>query len=270
MACWVNLLEQMAALMQTVPDIDGSEIILETTGKEFGDEFHQLWRSAESGESEFLPIFLPWTIDPTCRTKVPEDFVMSSEEARLADLHGLDAEQIFWRRRKIAELRNEDLFKREYPLTPSEAFMASNFDSFITSDLVMAAPKPTDVEPTGPLLIGIDPAGQGDDATAIAWRQGHAITRIERRHHLATMEIAGWIAKIIRDEKPAKVYLDTGGLGVGIYDRLVEQGHGNVVTAVNFGSKPLDPPPLADTGKPAGGPLNRRAGEWVNKRKAPP
>jgi hypothetical protein len=29
------------------------------TGKEFGDDFHQLWRSAEAGESEFLPIFLP-------------------------------------------------------------------------------------------------------------------------------------------------------------------------------------------------------------------
>jgi hypothetical protein len=142
-AFWVNLLEQMAALMQTVPDIDGSEIILETTGKEFGDEFHQLWRSAESGESEFLPIFLPWTIDPSYRTKVPEDFAMSSEEAKLAE-HGPDAEQIFWRRRKIAELRSEDLFKREYPLTPSEAFMASNFDSFITSDLVMAARKTTE------------------------------------------------------------------------------------------------------------------------------
>jgi hypothetical protein len=82
------------------------------------------------------------------------------------------------------------------------------------------------------------------------------------------MEIAGWIAKIIRDEKPAKVCLDTGGLGVGIYDRLVEQGHGNVVTAVNFGSKPLDPPPLDDTGKPAGGPLNRRAEMWNNMKNA--
>ena len=60
---------------------------------------------------------------------------------RLAELHGLDDEQLYWRRLKIAELRNEDLFKREYPLTPDEAFMASKFDSFITADLVFAARK---------------------------------------------------------------------------------------------------------------------------------
>ena len=90
----------------------------------------------------------------------------------------------------------------------------------------MAARKEKDIEPYGPLLIGVDPAGQGDDATAIAWRHGHCITKIEKRHRLTTMEIAGWIAKIIRDEKPAKVYIDVGGLGVGIYDRLIEQGYG--------------------------------------------
>jgi hypothetical protein len=267
-AFWASLQEQLAALMQTVPDIDGSEIIVETTGNQFGDEFHQFWRRAEAGDSEFIPIFLPWSIDPTYRAKLPEDFTMTAEEERLAELHKLDNPQIAWRRSKISQLGSEDYFKREYPLTPDEAFMASQFDSFITADLVMAARKETDVEAYGPLLIGVDPAGMGDDSTAIAWRQGHAITKIERRRHLSTMEIAGWIAKIIRDEQPAKVCLDTGGLGVGIYDRLVEQGHGDVVTAINFGSKPIEPPPLDDTGKPSGGPLNRRAEMWLNMRNA--
>lgn len=108
----------------------------------------------------------------------------------------------------------------------------------------------------------------GDDATAIAWRQGHCITKLEKRYHLTTMEIAGWIAKIVRTYKPAKVCLDVGGLGVGIYDRLVEEGHGEVVTAINFGSKPIEPPPLDDTGKPSGGPLNRRAEMWLNLKNA--
>jgi len=55
-----------------------------------------------------------------------------------------------------------------------------------------------------------------------------------------------------------------GGLGAGIYDGLVEQGYGGSfgsgkLNAINFGSKPIGPPALDDTGKASGGPANRRA-----------
>lgn len=267
-AFWESLQEQLSALVQTIPDLDGTEIIIETTGNQFGDEFHQLWRRAEAGNSEFMPVFLPWSIDPTYRAKLPDDFAMISEEKTLAELHGLDAEQIAWRRAKISQLGSVDHFKREYPLTPDEAFMSSQFDSFITADLVMAARKAKDIEPYGPLLIGVDPAGQGDDATAIAWRRGHCITKIERRHKLTTMEIAGLVQKLITDDKPASVAIDVGGLGIGVYERLVEQGHGEVVKAVNFGGKAVEPPPLDDAGNPSGGNANRRAELWNNVRTA--
>lgn len=197
------------------------------------------WRAAESGDSEFMPVFLPWSIESSYRETPPEDFKPSPEETRLAELHKLDNEQLYWRRLKIAELRSEDLFKREYPLTPSEAFMASKFDSFITADLVMASRK-QEVEPYGPLLIGVDPAGKGADSTAIAWRQGHCITKIEKRRGLSTMEVAGWVASIVREEKPAKVSIDVGGLGVGVgvAERLEEEGHR--LNQVSFGGKPIE------------------------------
>ena len=138
--------------MQTMPDIDGTEIIIETTGNQFGDEFHQLWRRAEAGESEFLPIFLPWSIDPnaTARSCLKTFHDDVRRKASWPQLHDLDAEQICWRRNKISQLGSLDYFKREYPLTPDEAFMASQFDSFITADLVMAARK-EEMEPYGPL-----------------------------------------------------------------------------------------------------------------------
>jgi len=119
--------------------------------------------------------------------------------------------------------------------------MASNFDSFITADLVMRARKVKDIEPYVPLIIGVDPAGKGADSTAIAWRQGHCITKIEKRHGLDTMEAAGLVAKIIREEKPVKVNIDVGGLGVGVADRLEEQGYGEIINRVNFGGKPIEP-----------------------------
>jgi hypothetical protein len=267
-AFWHSLQEQLAALVQTIPDIDGTEIAIETTGNQFGDELHQLWRRAEAGDSEFMPVFLPWSIDPTYRKALPEGFTMTTEEAALAEVHGLDAEQICWRRAKISQIGSVQHFEREFPLIPEQAFMASQFDSFITSDLVLTARKAKDIGPYGNLIVGVDPAGMGDDSTAIAWRRGHCITKIERHHKLTTMEIAGLVQRIIRDDRPAKVAIDVGGLGVGVYDRLIEQGHSDVVTAVNFGSKAVEPPPLDETGKASGGNANRRAELWNNMKTA--
>jgi hypothetical protein len=76
-------------------------------------------------------------------------------------------------------------------------------------------------------------------------------------------------SKIIRDDKPEKVNIDVGGLGVGVYDRLREQGVSrSVLNAVNFGGKPNEPPPLDELGNPAGGPANRRAELWQNMKSA--
>ncbi len=277
-AFWVDLDTQIAALMQTVPDMDNTEIIIETTANGY-NEFHKLWRKAETGDSEYMPVFLPWSIDPLYRRPVPEDFTMTADEQRLAELHGLDAEQIAWRRNKLLSMP-EELFCQEYPLTPAEAFIASNFDSYITPELVLAArrrPKPEggpkfatnslgEVNRTGTLIIGVDPAGKGADRTSIAWREGSAITKIESRRGLDTMEVAGLIAKIIREEKPTRVNIDVGGLGVGVADRLEEQGFGSVINRVNFGGKPIEPPALDENGRPGGGPLNRRAELYYNMK----
>ena len=106
----------------------------------------------------------------------------------------------------------------------------------------MIAARREEVEdPYGQLVIGVDPAGMGADRTSIAWRKGHAVLKVESRRNLSTMEVAGWVAKIIRTEDPAVVNVDVGGLGVGVYDRLREQGH-SCVQAINFGGKPSSPP----------------------------
>jgi hypothetical protein len=54
------------------------------------------------------------------------------------------------------------------------------------------------------------------------------------------------------EDKPSKVCIDVGGLGVGVYDRLAEQGY-SIVTAVNFGGKPIEPRSM----KPAAPPVAR-------------
>src|SRR5262249_57431303 len=101
---------------------------------------------------------------------------------------------------------------------------SSSFDAFIPAALVIKAGREK-VDPYGPIIVGVDPAGMGPDRTSIAWRKGRCITKIESRRGLDTMEVTGWVSRIIREDKPAKVNIDIGGMGVGVYDRLIEQGH---------------------------------------------
>jgi hypothetical protein len=58
------------------------------------------------------------------------------------------------------------------------------------------------------------------------------------------MEVAGLVARAIREEKPVKINIDVGGLGD---DRLEEQSYGDVIHHVNFGGKPLELPPFDET-----------------------
>src|SRR5512135_2527836 len=138
---------------------------------------------------------------------------MDEEERRLAELHNLNAEQIAWRRAKISQLGSAEYFSQEYPLTSSEAFIRPTFDGLIRAELVIKARREK-VEPYGPIIVGVDPAGMGADRTSIAWRRGHCITKVESRRGLDTMEVAGWVNKIIREDNPDKVNIDVGGLGV--------------------------------------------------------
>src|SRR5262249_12596897 len=109
-AFWPDLQTQCAALLQTVPDADGTEIIIESTANGYND-FHSLWRKAEAGESEFMPVFLPWSLASEYRAKPGDDFKMTGEEAKLAELHGLDADQIAWRRAEISPPRRGEYLR---------------------------------------------------------------------------------------------------------------------------------------------------------------
>src|SRR5262249_46949807 len=265
-AQWDNLEEQFASVLQAVPDQDGTSVILESTA--YGhNSFYHLWQRAVAGETDYTPIFISWKMMPEYRRKVDGDFKMTAEEAKLAELHNLDAEQIAWRRAKIRELRSEEYFQQEYPLEPSEAFVSTGHDSFIPAALVLRARK-EQIEPYGALVVGIDPASMGPDATGVAYRQGHRVLKTERHRGLTTMEIAGLIRRIIREDKPAVVNIDVGGLGLGVYDRLLEEGYDrSMIHAVNFGSKPNEPPRLDEMGRPqGGGPANRRSELWMNMK----
>ena len=264
-AFWPHAETHAAGVLQAIPDLDGTEIILESTANGMGNYFHQQWQDAQTGASDFQAIFVPWFWQAEYRRVVPVDFEITEEEQELVELYDLDDEQLSWRRGKLDELKDPVLFKQEYPNSAVEAFQMSGHDSYITPELVARARKATLTE-SGPLVIGVDPAWKGKDRFSVARRRGRKVYKVESKLQLSTMEGAGWIKQIIDTEKPARVFIDVGGPGPGVYDRLVEMDYGDIVRAVNFGSSPLEPQPLDEAGKPKGGPRNRRAEMWMGSK----
>ncbi len=264
-AFWPNAPTHFAGVVQAIPDLPGTEIILESTANGIGGEYHERWQQAEQGVGDYIAIFIPWFWQQEYRREVPDGFTLDDEERAYMEAHGLEMEQMVWRRNKIAELKDPLLFKQEYPATAAEAFQASGHDSFIPASLVLKARKNT-VEASGPLVIGYDPNWKGKDRAALARRRGRKVLKVESRQGLDTMGQVGWLKQVIDTERPAKVFIDVGGVGAGVYDRLYEMGYGKIVVAVNFGSAPLEPPPLDEHGRPKGGYLNRRAEMWGKSR----
>ena len=260
-AFWPNAATHFAGVVQAIPDLPGTEIILESTANGMGGEFHERWQQAEKGEGDYEAIFIPWFWQEEYRREVPSGFELDDEEREYQAAHGLDVEQMVWRRNKVAELKDPMLFKQEYPATAAEAFQMSGHDSFIPADLVLKARKHK-AEGIGPLIIGYDPAWKGSDRHSMAYRQGRCVHKIESRSKLDTMQGAGWAKQVIDTQKPVRMFIDVGGVGAGVYDRLLEMGYGGVVKAINFGSSPLEPQPLDENKKPKGGYLNRRAEMW--------
>jgi hypothetical protein len=119
-------------------------------------------------------------------------------------------------------------------------FPNASDDQFIPNMLVddaMKRPKIKDL--SAPIILGVDPARFGADATVLAVRQGRDIVKLMKHRGDDTMTVVGHIIEAIEEFKPAMVVIDEGGVGGGVVDRLKEQRY--VVRGVNFGNKAKNP-----------------------------
>jgi hypothetical protein len=258
-AFWPNAASHFAGVVQAVPDLPGTEIVLESTANGMGGEFHERWQQAEAGIGDYEAIFIPWLWQDEYRRPVPEVFVLDDEEREYAAAHGADMGQMVWRRAKVAELKDPLLFKQEYPATAAEAFQTTGHDSYIPADLVMRARK-AKCDAFGPLVVGVDPARFGDDRFAIAWRTGRKAHKIESKAKLDTVQGAHWVKEVIDIDRPVRVFVDVGGQGAGVIDILRSWGgrYAEAVVPVNFGSEPQ-----GGSRQGKAGPRNRRAEMWM-------
>ncbi len=240
-AFWSNAATHLAGLGNIVPPGDGSEIIIESTGNGIGNPFHELWQQAEAGEGEYIAIFVPWMWQDEYRAPVPDGFVLTPEEAEYARIYGCDMQQMAWRRLKIASYPSGFgwLFDQEFPAAPALAFQSPTAAPIISPLLVSRAQASTYRDKYGPLIIGVDPSeGVGRDRTAIVFRRGRLVPRVEAHDRMSLMQCAGLIAQYYREHKPDAIFIDRGA-GAGIIDRLRELQIPCV--GVGFGEAATDP-----------------------------
>lgn len=266
-AFWPNAPTHFAGVVQAIPDLPETEIILESTANGVGGEFHERWQQAEAGIGDYIAVFIPWFWQPEYARPVPDGFSLDEEEQEYKASYGLTDEQMVWRRAKIAELKDPTLFKQEYPATAAEAFQMTGHDGFIKPEPVVRARKAT-VEAIGPLILGVDPSRFGGDRFSIAWRRGRKVLKKENKQKLDNVAGANWVKQIIDVDKPDKVFIDVGGQGAGVYDILKNWGspYSDVIEAVDFGGSPQAMDIILPDGSKRPGPRNRRAEMWMRSR----
>ena len=113
-------------------------------------------------------------------------------------------------------------------------------DVLITIDLVSQACAraitATDVA-GAPKILGVDVARFGDDRSVIQRRQGLAAFPPIILQGVNNMDLAARVANEINTWKPDAVFIDGGGVGGGVIDRLRQLGFD--IIEVNFGGKPI-------------------------------
>ena len=253
--------ELLTGLIQAVPDLPDTVWVLESTanGKRgIGELFYQEWSSAISGESDLVPLFLPFTIMPKYQRSPPVPPEEWDEEERImAEQFGVNGRQLQWRRATIKTKCKGDpaIFAQEYPLTPEQAFLASGSPAFEALAVLRqrpAIPEPirrgrfadavfvpdrkgevrlwAEPTPQGRYVIGADSAvgtevgarnREGDYAAAVVLDMA-TLEQVASVHgHIPTWEFAKTLNALGRYYAQALLAVEINGVGHAVQDPLI-------------------------------------------------
>jgi len=114
--------------------------IMESTARGRHSTWHRICRASERGALKWDFVFMEWFREPGYCITVPEGFVKTQEEEAIVKKvkeecsFDISDGQLAWRREKMAEFEATDgdaeKFHQEFPLTPTEAFVASGRCAF--------------------------------------------------------------------------------------------------------------------------------------------
>jgi len=116
---------------------------------------------------------------------------------------------------------------REFAVRVLGEFPESGADAVIPRAFVESSVDRDVYDDGFPLVWGIDP-GRGGDPSGFVARSARSIIEVEELRFDNLMKIVGWIKtkwdETPNSKRPESIYVDSIGLGAGVYDRLDELG----------------------------------------------
>jgi len=120
-------------------------------------------------------------------------------------------------------------------------FPRAGSQQFIDSETIKEAREREVVNDNGaPFVMGVDVARFGDDQSVIRFRCGRDARSVPPKKYrgVDTMQLAGYVAECADQYKPQAIFVDGGGVGGGVVDRLKSLGYH--VHEVQAGGKATD------------------------------
>lgn len=240
-AFWPNADKHMAGIGQIVPLAPDTEVVLESTANGIGNLFHTMVMKALEDLGDYELIFVPWYWQEEYARPVPVGTEFDADELEYQAAFGLTDEQLYWRRMKLADDFAEDpaLFDQEYPATVEMAFLAGASKALISPlRVALAMRNKLRDDSREALILGVDPAEYGEDATAIVLRRGHKVLKIWRHYKEGNAQIAGRVGLILEEWKEKgdpidAVFVDVTGVGTGVEAILTDMGYTNIYRVQN-------------------------------------
>ena len=113
-------------------------------------------------------------------------------------------------------------------------------NKLIASNLVRQAFQKNIWDSSSPLIIGLDVARFGDDSTVFCFRRGRWCIKFLSYQKLDNVEVANLATKMIKEERPHRLFMDVGGQGAVVYYILKDRGFGEIIRGIYFGEKAIN------------------------------
>lgn len=208
----------------------GAEMVLESTPQGLGGCFHDEWQRAH--EMEVVRHFFPWWMEQRYRAAAADEASLTDEERGLMAQHGLNLNQIAYRRRIRADFRG--LARQEFAEDAESCFLASGesvFELAAVEARLQSVMDATMARRNGEMeiwlppvkgkqyLVAVDPAGggsQGDYSAAQVLEIETGLQCAEFAGHVGGLELARLITDLATEYNGAWLVVERNNHGSGV------------------------------------------------------